>query len=96
MPELDRDTGMGSAATVWISVLLRGPVGSALLAAEALGADVNLAWATGVCAPSAAEQGLVDEVIDPADSRRAPIRALSMLQAKRADRPFRKHGIPPL
>lgn len=85
-----------SATVPRISVVLRGPVGSALLATGALGADLNLAWATGACALSAAEQGLVDEVIDPADSRRALIRALSMLQTKRADPPFRKHGIPPL
>lgn len=85
-----------SATVPRISVVLRGPVGGALLATGALGADLNLAWASGACALSAAEQGVVDEVIDPADSRRALIRALSMLQTKRADPPFRKHGIPPL
>lgn len=44
----------------------------------------------------AAERGLVDDVIDPADTRRVLIRALSMLRSKRDDRPVRKHGNMPL
>ncbi|MEY9994427.1 acetyl-CoA carboxylase carboxyltransferase component [Streptomyces sp. V4I8] len=43
----------------------------------------------------AAERGLVDDVIDPADTRSALIRALSMLRAKHAPLPSRKHGNPP-
>jgi acetyl-CoA carboxylase carboxyltransferase component len=44
----------------------------------------------------AAERGLVDDVIDPADTRKVLIRALSMLRSKRDERPVRKHGNIPL
>lgn len=43
----------------------------------------------------AAERGLVDNVIDPADTRATLINALRMLRSKRADLPSRKHGNPP-
>ncbi|WP_141586504.1 acyl-CoA carboxylase subunit beta [Actinomadura sp. WMMA1423] len=43
----------------------------------------------------AAERGLVDDVIDPADTRAALVRALAMLRAKHAALPSRKHGNPP-
>ncbi|MGW4769126.1 acyl-CoA carboxylase subunit beta [Nocardia sp. NPDC004278] len=43
----------------------------------------------------AAERGLVDDVIDPADTRPALIAALAMLGSKHADLPMRKHGNPP-
>jgi acetyl-CoA carboxylase carboxyltransferase component len=43
----------------------------------------------------AAERGLVDDVIDPADTRTVLIRSLHMLQSKHADLPQRKHGNPP-
>ncbi|MBX7549443.1 acyl-CoA carboxylase subunit beta [Streptomyces sp. tea 10] len=43
----------------------------------------------------AAERGLVDDVIDPADTRAVLIGALSMLRTKHAERPARKHGNPP-
>ena len=44
----------------------------------------------------AAERGLVDEVIDPAETRRALISALSMLRDKAVAPLPRKHGNPPL
>ncbi|MFD5713523.1 methylmalonyl-CoA carboxyltransferase [Streptomyces pharetrae CZA14] len=44
----------------------------------------------------AAERGLVDDVIDPAETRSALIGALAMLRAKHADTPPRKHGNPPV
>jgi acetyl-CoA carboxylase carboxyltransferase component len=44
----------------------------------------------------AAEHGLLDDVIDPADTRRVLIRSLAMLRRKHADLPFRKHGNPPI
>ncbi|MYS23212.1 Acetyl-CoA carboxylase, carboxyltransferase component [Streptomyces sp. DvalAA-14] len=44
----------------------------------------------------AAERGLVDDVIDPAQTRSVLIRSLAMLRAKHADLPSRKHGNPPL
>ncbi|MEV8007116.1 carboxyl transferase domain-containing protein, partial [Streptomyces parvus] len=43
----------------------------------------------------AAERGLVDDVIDPADTRSTLISGLAMLRAKHADLPARKHGNPP-
>jgi acetyl-CoA carboxylase carboxyltransferase component len=43
----------------------------------------------------AAERGLVDDVIDPADTRAVLVDALEMLRAKHAHLPGRKHGNPP-
>ncbi|MFH8570253.1 acyl-CoA carboxylase subunit beta [Streptomyces sp. NPDC017993] len=43
----------------------------------------------------AAERGLVDDVIDPRDTRSVLARSLSMLLSKDADLPRRKHGNPP-
>ncbi|MEU5666944.1 acyl-CoA carboxylase subunit beta [Streptomyces longwoodensis] len=43
----------------------------------------------------AAERGLVDDVIDPAETRGVLSRALHMLRAKHAELPVRKHGNPP-
>ncbi|MEU9704087.1 acyl-CoA carboxylase subunit beta [Streptomyces sp. NPDC047981] len=43
----------------------------------------------------AAERGLVDDVIDPRDTRQVLIGALDMLSSKHADLPARKHGNPP-
>ncbi|MFI1098746.1 acyl-CoA carboxylase subunit beta [Streptomyces sp. NPDC020917] len=43
----------------------------------------------------AAERGLVDDVIDPADTRAVLIDSLAMLRTKHADLPSRKHGNPP-
>ncbi|HZB31878.1 MAG TPA: acyl-CoA carboxylase subunit beta [Streptosporangiaceae bacterium] len=44
----------------------------------------------------AAEHGLVDDVIDPADTRAALARSLRMLRGKRASLPYGKHGNPPV
>ncbi|MFI7400981.1 acyl-CoA carboxylase subunit beta [Streptomyces sp. NPDC049541] len=43
----------------------------------------------------AAERGLVDDVIDPAETRSTLVEALRALRAKHADLPSRKHGNPP-
>jgi acetyl-CoA carboxylase carboxyltransferase component len=43
----------------------------------------------------AAERGLVDDVIDPRETRQVLIRSLAMLRSKHADLPHRKHGNPP-
>ncbi|ARZ69742.1 methylmalonyl-CoA carboxyltransferase [Streptomyces albireticuli] len=43
----------------------------------------------------AAERGLVDDVIDPRETRSALISGLRMLRGKHADLPSRKHGNPP-
>ncbi|MQY14602.1 Propionyl-CoA carboxylase beta chain [Streptomyces sp. RB5] len=44
----------------------------------------------------AAARGLIDNVIDPAETRTVLIRSLAVLRTKHADLPSRKHGIPPL
>ena len=44
----------------------------------------------------AAERGLVDDVIDPADTREVLTRSLAMLHTKHVDLPVRKHGNPPV
>ncbi|MEU2249792.1 acyl-CoA carboxylase subunit beta [Streptomyces sp. NPDC019224] len=43
----------------------------------------------------AAERGLIDDVIDPRETRSVLIRSLEMLRAKHAELPSRKHGNPP-
>jgi methylmalonyl-CoA decarboxylase subunit alpha len=43
----------------------------------------------------AAERGLVDDVIDPTQTREVLISSLAMLRSKHADLPSRKHGNPP-
>ncbi|MBQ0986514.1 acyl-CoA carboxylase subunit beta [Streptomyces sp. F63] len=44
----------------------------------------------------AAERGLVDDVIDPAETRPVLIRAFRMLRTKHVEQPFRKHANSPL
>ncbi|MFZ0172196.1 MAG: carboxyl transferase domain-containing protein, partial [Acidimicrobiales bacterium] len=44
----------------------------------------------------AAERGYVDDVIDPADTRRVIVRSLDLLASKREELPHRKHGNIPL
>ena len=44
---------------------------------------------------AAAARGLVDDVIDPSETREVLVRSLAMLQSKHADLPSRKHGNPP-
>ena len=44
----------------------------------------------------AAERGYVDDVIDPAETRKILVRALDILRSKREDLPRRKHGNMPL
>ncbi|MFO8150115.1 MAG: carboxyl transferase domain-containing protein, partial [Trueperaceae bacterium] len=44
----------------------------------------------------AAGRGYIDDVIDPADTRAHLVRHLAMLEGKREERPFRKHGNVPL
>jgi acetyl-CoA carboxylase carboxyltransferase component len=45
---------------------------------------------------AAAERGYVDDVIDPADTRRLLIRSLAVLRTKKEELPQRKHGTVPL
>ena len=44
----------------------------------------------------AAERGFIDDVIDPAETRRVLSRSLELLRSKREDLPKRKHGNVPL
>ncbi len=44
----------------------------------------------------AAERGYVDDVIDPADTRKVLARSLDLLRSKREELPKRKHGNVPL
>ena len=44
----------------------------------------------------AAERGFVDDVIDPAETRRKVIAGLDLLKSKREELPHRKHGNIPL
>ena len=49
------------------------------------------------CNPyAAAERGYVDDVIDPAETRRYLVRGLDLLRSKREELPKRKHGNVPL
>jgi acetyl-CoA carboxylase carboxyltransferase component len=45
---------------------------------------------------AAAERGFVDDVIDPAETRRKVVAGLRVLRSKREDLPQRKHGNVPL
>ncbi len=44
----------------------------------------------------AAERGFIDDVIDPAETRRVLARSLDLLRGKREELPKRKHGNVPL
>jgi propionyl-CoA carboxylase beta chain len=44
----------------------------------------------------AAERGFIDDVIDPAETRRILSRSLDLLRGKREELPKRKHGNVPL
>ena len=44
----------------------------------------------------AAERGIIDDVIDPAETRRKLVQAIELLRSKREDLPKRKHGNVPL
>jgi acetyl-CoA carboxylase carboxyltransferase component len=44
----------------------------------------------------AAGHASVDDVIDPADTRRAIWRGLDVSRTKTVQRPWRKHGVPPV
>ena len=45
---------------------------------------------------TAAERGYIDDVINPQSTRRRIARALAMLRAKKAEKPWRKHDNIPL
>jgi acetyl-CoA carboxylase carboxyltransferase component len=45
---------------------------------------------------AAAERGYIDDVIDPAETRRVLVKSLALLASKREELPKRKHGNMPL
>ena len=44
----------------------------------------------------AAKNALIDDVIDPRETRPTIIRGLRMAEGKRVERPWRKHGVMPV
>jgi acetyl-CoA carboxylase carboxyltransferase component len=44
----------------------------------------------------AAGNGMIDDVIDPRETRPAIIRGLELAAAKRVERPWRRHGVNPV
>jgi acetyl-CoA carboxylase carboxyltransferase component len=44
----------------------------------------------------AAKNALIDDVIDPRETRPTIIRGLRMAQSKRVERPWKKHGVMPV
>jgi acetyl-CoA carboxylase carboxyltransferase component len=64
---------------------------------EARKAELLLAYTETFVHPyDAAERGYIDDVIDPADTRRVLVRSLDLLKSKREELPKRKHGNVPL
>jgi methylmalonyl-CoA decarboxylase subunit alpha len=64
---------------------------------EQLRRELAAGYASALLHPyAAAQRGHVDDVIDPADTRRVLVRSLAMLASKRAPQPIRKHGNEPL
>jgi acetyl-CoA carboxylase carboxyltransferase component len=44
----------------------------------------------------AAKNALIDDIIDPRETRPTIVRGLRMAADKRVDRPWRKHGVMPV
>lgn len=64
---------------------------------DRLRADLETAYGEEYCTPRiAAERGLIDQVVEPADTRRVLAAALHRLRTKRPSLPFRRHANEPL
>ena len=63
--------------------------------ADAKASDTRVASGA-VASVAAAAAGMVDDVIDPAETRKYVIAALEMLSSKRESNPPKKHGNLPL
>lgn len=85
-------TGEAAIQIMWKDKIMASK-GDAVEARRDLAAQYEAEIADGV---HAAENGLVDDVIDPADSRKMVIAALEMLSSKRDSNPPKKHGNMPL
>ena len=44
----------------------------------------------------AAGNALIDDIIDPRETRNVLIKSLEMTRGKKVERPYRKHGIMPV
>ena len=82
-----------AAIAIWGKDDINNSTGDAVAARKELAAKYEAEVADGVCA---AVEGLVDDVIDPADSRKMVIAALENLSSKRDSNPPKKHGNMPL
>ena len=85
-------TGEAAIQVMWKD-RIKASEGDAVAARAELAAKYEAEVADGVCA---AAEGLVDDVIDPADSRKMVIAALELLSSKRDSNPPKKHGNMPL
>ena len=82
-----------AAIAIWHKDEINNSTGDAVAARKELAAKYEAEVADGVVA---AAEGLVDDVIDPADSRKMVIAALENLSSKRDSNPPKKHGNMPL
>ena len=85
-------TGEAAIQVMWKDEI-KNSTGDAVAARAELAAKYESEVADGV---NAAACGLVDDVIDPADSRKMVIAALELLSSKRDSNPPKKHGNMPL
>lgn len=82
-----------AAIAIWGKDDINNSKGDALAARKELAAKYEAEVADGV---NAAVEGLVDDVIDPADTRKMVIAALELMSSKRDSNPPKKHGNMPL
>ena len=85
-------TGEAAIQVMWKDEIKK-TTGDAVAARAELAAKYEAEVADGV---NAATLGLIDDVIDPADSRKTIIAALELLSSKRDSNPPKKHGNMPL
>ena len=82
-----------AAIAIWGKDDINNSKGDAVAARKELAAKYEAEVADGVCA---AAEGLVDDVIAPADTRKMVIAALELMSSKRDSNPPKKHGNMPL
>ena len=82
-----------AAIAIWGKDDIYNSKGDAVAARKELAAKYEAEVADGV---NAAVEGLVDDVIDPADTRKMVIAALELMSSKRDSNPPKKHGNMPL
>ena len=82
-----------AAIAIWGKEDINNSKGDAVAARTELAAKYEAEVADGVCA---AAEGLVDDVINPADTRKMVIAAIELMSSKRDSNPPKKHGNMPL